>query len=59
MKASDQDDTEIPTRPKSRRTRIKEHRAKRRRRRFYVCLPDGKTRARKTGVRKPTLNPTP
>lgn len=43
----------VHARTKSRRTRIKEHRAKRHRRRFYVCLADGKERARDTGVRKP------
>jgi hypothetical protein len=40
-----------PSRLKSRRTRIKEHRAKRNRKRFYITL-DNKTRARKTGVKK-------
>jgi hypothetical protein len=42
---------EVPTRQKSRRTRIKENRAKRHRRRFYAVI-GGKERARKTGVRK-------
>lgn len=39
-----------PPRAKSKRTRIKERRAKRNRRRFYVITPDGKERSRDTGV---------
>ena len=41
---------ECPARTKSRRTRIKEHRAKRNRKRFYVVI-DGVERARDIGVR--------
>lgn len=41
---------EPPARKKTRRNRIKESRAKRNRRRFYVVTPDGKERARDTGV---------
>jgi hypothetical protein len=41
----------VPIRAKSRRTRIKESRAKRNRRRFYVVI-EGEQRARDTGVRR-------
>lgn len=45
------DDEDIPSvRIKSKRNRIKEHRAKRDRRRFYEII-NGKERARDTGVR--------
>lgn len=47
------DDDEIaPARQKSKRTRIKDHRANRHRRRFYVVI-DGVERSRDTGVRQP------
>lgn len=53
------EDELAPARTKSKRTRIKEHRAKRNRRRFYVVI-DGKERARDTGVRQPfTILPLP
>lgn len=45
------DDGAPPIRAKSRRTRIKEHRAKRNRRRFYVII-GGEERARDSATRK-------
>jgi hypothetical protein len=44
-------DAVAPARSKCRRTRIKKSRAKRNRRKFYVCI-GGKQRARDTGVRR-------
>jgi hypothetical protein len=38
---------EVKFRSKSKRTRIKEHRSKRNRKRFYTITSDGKERARK------------
>lgn len=44
------DDYDIPIRAKSKRTRIKEHRAKRNRKRFYTIVGN-KERARDIGVK--------
>jgi len=48
-------DDVTPARSKCRRTRIKESRAKRNRRRFYVVI-GGEQRARDTGVRRGSPN---
>lgn len=50
------DEEAVKTRTKTRRDRIKSHRAKRNRRRFYAII-DGKERARKSKVRSGPSKP--